>query len=289
MTIKPQLIKMLQLMPTAVLCLVLSMPAGALANPAGSMRVGAIIDQAVFNAQGQQLGEVEDLVLKRNGRVKKVLIAAGGFLEMADKLVAAKFNSLKFADGKIVLDTTKKQLDDQPEFDYRQNDLFTNYHYRLHPYGMMPGPYGPYDRGLPPGYRQRWLDEGVRIPPSGPQAGGQQGQPYDRSDRRHHPEGMHGMRNWYNPWDSAYFPARMLASVILGQTVVNKQDQEVATVEDLIISPAGRVDQLILSYGGFLDFGDKLVAVPYRSIGFTNRGITYDITRREVENLPKFK
>ena len=80
----------------------------------------------------------------------------------------------------------------------------------------------------------------------------------------------------------------MLASVIMGQAVVNKQGEVVATVEDLTIS-AGKIDQLILSYGGFLDYGDKLVAVPFRSIGFTDRGITYDITQRELENLPKIK
>jgi sporulation protein YlmC with PRC-barrel domain len=81
----------------------------------------------------------------------------------------------------------------------------------------------------------------------------------------------------------------MLASVILGQAVVNKEREEVAIVEDLLISTAGKVEQLILSYGGFLDIGDNLVAVPYRTIGFTSRGITYDITRRELESLPKYR
>jgi hypothetical protein len=100
---------------------------------------------------------------------------------------------------------------------------------------------------------------------------------------------MHGMRGWYNPWNAAYFPARMLASVVLGQSVVNKQGEDVATVEDLIINSAGKVELLILSYGGFFDIGDRLVAVPYRTIGFTNRGITYDITRRELEKLPKYR
>jgi hypothetical protein len=142
---------------------------------------------------------------------------------------------------------------------------------------------------MPPGYRQRWSDEGVRIPHSGPQGEGDQEQPNDRPYSRYRDEGRPGMRNWYNPWSWAYYPARMLATVILGQGVVNKQGEEVATVEDLIIGTAGKVEQLILSYGGFLDIGNRLVAVPYRAIGFTNRGITYDITRRELENLPKFK
>jgi hypothetical protein len=52
---------------------------------------------------------------------------------------------------------------------------------------------------------------------------------------------------------------------------------------------SGRVEKVVLSYGGFLDIGDHLAIVPYRTIGFTNRGITYDITRREIENLPKYR
>jgi sporulation protein YlmC with PRC-barrel domain len=95
------------------------------------------------------------------------------------------------------------------------------------------------------------------------------------------------MRGYYYSGNWAYYPAQMLASVVLGQTVINKQGEQVATVEDLIISTTGKVKQLILSYGGFLYIGDNLVAVPYRPIGFTSGGITYDITSRELKKLPK--
>jgi sporulation protein YlmC with PRC-barrel domain len=287
---KLQRIGISQILTATVFCIVLvAMPSGASENPTGSLKVGAIIDQPVLNAQGQELGDLEDLVIKRNGSVKKALISVAGFLDVGEKLVSVKYKLLKIADGKIILDATRKQLEDQPEFDYRKNDLFTNYTYRLYPYyGMMPGPYGTYDRGTFPGYRQRWSDEGVQVPHSGPQGEGDQEQPYDRPYSRYRGEGRPGMRNRHHPWSWAYYPAQMLASVILGQEVVNKQGEEVATVEDLTIGTAGKVDRLILSYGGFLDIGNRLVAVPFRSIGFTNRGITYDITRREIENLPRF-
>jgi sporulation protein YlmC with PRC-barrel domain len=286
---KPQRNVILPILTAMVLCMALSMPAQASENSTGPLRVGAIIDQTVFNTQGQELGDLEDFVIKRNGSVKKALISVDGILDVAEKLVAVKYKLLNFTDGKIILDVSKKQLADRPEFDYRKNDLFTNYSYRLYPYyGMMPGPYGTYGTGLPPGYRRRWSDEGVRLPHGVPPAGGEQEQQNEPARSRHRGDHMHGMQERYMPWSWAYYPARMLASVLLGQAVVNKQGEVVATVEDLTIR-AGKVDQLILSYGGFLDYGDRLVAVPYRSIGFTNQGITYDITRRELENLPKFK
>ena len=290
MIIKQQPSGISLLLASVLLCLVLSLPAGASENPASPLRLSAIIDQPVFNTQGQELGDLEDFVIKRNGSVKKALISIDGFLDVDEKLVAVNYKALKIADGKMILDVTQKQLEQRPEFDYRKNDLFTNYIYRLYPYyDMMPGPYGPYSRGLPPGERRRWSEEGVRMPHSGPQGGSEQEQQNEPAYPHHRGPGMQGMQNWYNhPWNQAYFPARMLASVIMGQAVVNKQGEVVATVEDLTIS-AGKIDQLILSYGGFLDYGDKLVAVPFRSIGFTDRGITYDITQRELENLPKIK
>jgi sporulation protein YlmC with PRC-barrel domain len=288
MTIKSQGNHILRLLPAVFFCIVLSLPAGASETPQGTLTAGTIIDQPVFNDQNQEIGELEDLVIKRNGSVKKVLISVGGFLEIGDKLVSARYKSVDFAAGKIVLNITRKKLEDQPEFDYRENGLFTTYHYRLNPYGMMPGPHGYYGRGLPPGHRRGGPDEDDRMPRSGYYGYGNEEQYYEHPYLMRRGEELQGMRGWYNPWNLAYFPARMLASVILGQNVVNKQGEEIAVVEDIIISTAGKVKQLILSYGGFLDIGDRLVAVPYRSIGFTNRGITYDISRRELENHPKY-
>jgi sporulation protein YlmC with PRC-barrel domain len=221
-----------------------------------------------------------------NGSVKKALISVG--VEVGDKLVPAKYRSLEFTGKKIILNATKKQLDDRPEFDYREHGLFTSYHHRFFPYGIMPGPYGPYGGPMPPGHHRQWADEGDRIPRSGLQGHEGENQPYDRPYFRHHGTDMRSMQYRYNSWNRAYFPMQMLANIVLGQTVINKQGEDVATVEDLIVGAEGKVTALILSYGGFLGIDDKLVKVPYRPIGFTDVGITYDITRRELEKLPKF-
>jgi len=278
----------LQVAMAVLLGMGLIIPAGASEAAQDYPKVGAIIDQPVYSAQNQELGELEDLVIKRNGRVKKALIAVGGILEMGDKLVSVKYRSLKFAPDKMLLNITGQQLADRPEFDYDKQGLFTSYHYRLYPYGMMAGPYGPPRRGMPPGYHRQWSDEGGRVPPGGAPKYDDQNRPDDRPDYRHHRRGMYPWREWYNPSNWAYYPARMLASVVLGQSVINKQGEEVATVKDLAISTTGQVEKLVLSYGGFLDIGDRLVGVPYRPIGFTSRGITYDITRRELENQPRY-
>ena len=282
MKIRTQIAKTAYIWITAVFCILLSLPVQASEN---TLSAAAIIDQSVVNSQGQEIGEIEDLVIRRNGSVKKALISDGGFLEMGDKVVSVNYKSLKFDGGKIILDLSQKQLSDRSEFDYRENGLFRAYHYRMHSYGMMSGPYGHRGPGMAPGHPMRRPDEGGRMPPG---AEAQENPPDDSYRAPYFRQYYQDRGSWPNPWGWSYYPARMLASVVLGQAVINKEGRVVATVEDLLIDAARKVEQLILSYGGFIDIGDKRVAVPYRSIGFTYRGIIYDITRRELENLPKF-
>ena len=56
------------------------------------------------------------------------------------------------------------------------------------------------------------------------------------------------------------------ASKIIGAAVQNEQNQRVGTVDDLIVAPDDKVTMAIVSVGGFLGVGDKLVAVPWQQL-----------------------
>jgi len=56
------------------------------------------------------------------------------------------------------------------------------------------------------------------------------------------------------------------ASKIIGAAVQNDQNQRVGTVDDLIVASDDRVTMAIVSVGGFLGVGDKLVAVPWQQL-----------------------
>ena len=53
------------------------------------------------------------------------------------------------------------------------------------------------------------------------------------------------------------------AGKIIGEPVQNEQNQRVGTVDDLILSPESKVTMAVVSVGGFLGMGSKLVAVPW--------------------------
>ncbi len=56
------------------------------------------------------------------------------------------------------------------------------------------------------------------------------------------------------------------AGKIIGEAVQNEHDDRVGTVDDLILSPESKVTMAIVSVGGFLGMGSKLVAVPWTQL-----------------------
>jgi sporulation protein YlmC with PRC-barrel domain len=79
------------------------------------------------------------------------------------------------------------------------------------------------------------------------------------------------------------------ASQMIGKTVTNAMDQKIGTVDDLLIARDGRVDRIVLSVGGFLGIGDKLVAVPYAQIGKKGDALIFDRSADQLKAQPEFK
>src|SRR5947209_8985482 len=61
------------------------------------------------------------------------------------------------------------------------------------------------------------------------------------------------------------------SSRIVGATVYNDTDQSIGTVDDLIVGQDGKISAAVISVGGFLGIGSKLVKVPYDQLRFEER------------------
>jgi len=81
------------------------------------------------------------------------------------------------------------------------------------------------------------------------------------------------------------------ATKIIGTTVVNENNDTIGKVDDLILTADQRVPFAILSVGGFLGLGSKLVAVPYLSLDTSqaNKTILPGATKESLTAAPEFK
>ena len=79
-----------------------------------------VIGSKVVNAQHEDLGKIEDLVLDAGaGRIAYAVLSFGGFLGMGDKYFAIPWNALRFnlSEKHAVLNLDKKLLENAPGFD----------------------------------------------------------------------------------------------------------------------------------------------------------------------------
>ncbi len=58
------------------------------------------------------------------------------------------------------------------------------------------------------------------------------------------------------------------ASKIVGASVYNDQHNSIGDIDDLIIDQSGKVTEAVVSVGGFLGIGTKLVGVPFDQLRF---------------------
>ncbi len=79
-----------------------------------------LIGTEVRGAADEDLGEVSDVLMDRNGNVVGAVIGVGGFLGIGQKDVAVPFNALELVrngdDEKLVLRKSKEELKAAPEF-----------------------------------------------------------------------------------------------------------------------------------------------------------------------------
>lgn len=79
------------------------------------------------------------------------------------------------------------------------------------------------------------------------------------------------------------------ASNLIGTTVKNLQGETLGTITDLTISN-DRVTFAVISHGGILGIGDKLIPVPMNALSIVdNKNATLDISKEKLATAPNFE
>ena len=91
------------------------------ANQADEMRASKLIGSKVVNTANESIGDVNEIVLGKNGKVAAVIIGVGGFLGMGEREIAMNFNSLRMSRDSsnnlvLTVNATKDVLKGAPEW-----------------------------------------------------------------------------------------------------------------------------------------------------------------------------
>jgi hypothetical protein len=83
----------------------------------------------------------------------------------------------------------------------------------------------------------------------------------------------------------------VLASRILGEAVVNRQQEDLGKIHELVLdAQEGRLAYAVLSFGGFMGMGNKLFALPWRAFEFskTEEKLILNVDKEKLKDAPGF-
>lgn len=90
-------------------------------------RMATYVGQPIFNAEGEKIGDVKDVLFERTGQITTVVVGVGGFLGLGEKRVALPFSVVTYVEEqdqrRIVIPLSKQALQDAPA--YKVNEKTT--------------------------------------------------------------------------------------------------------------------------------------------------------------------
>lgn len=90
---------------------------------ADELTLEALEDAAVVGSNGETVGEIEQVFISAEGKVKRVIVDVGGFLGLGERPVSISFDEMKLMrrndgdDIRIYIDATEEALEAQPAYE----------------------------------------------------------------------------------------------------------------------------------------------------------------------------
>lgn len=80
------------------------------------------------------------------------------------------------------------------------------------------------------------------------------------------------------------------ASKLIGAAVFNDQNQQIGSIDDLILNKGEKAVLAVVQVGGFLGVGGKLVAVPYTQLHVDDKGkvLLPEASKDDLNAKPNF-
>jgi sporulation protein YlmC with PRC-barrel domain len=223
------------------------------------LRASEIVGSRVRNAAGENLGEIEELVIPtRDQDDMLVIVSVGGVLDVGDKLVALPYDDLRVSpDGDtFYFDRTEEQLRAAPAFTFEAQAEAQARAQRQVERDARDAP-ARADTDRP-----RTADDTPRTAADRPRT--TDDTPRPAADRpRTTATAVRSANVVLDVFDHR-------ASNLIGATVLDDRGEAVGKVDDIVVSTDDDKLHAVLAIGGFVGFGAKLLSIPFDDLQITS-------------------
>ena len=270
----------------------------------------------------EDLGEVNDIILDREGNVKAVVLGVGGFLGVGEKDVAVDMHSIKMVsetddpdDFFLVVNTNRETLENAPEFKRPMDE--TAAAVGINATGMSTtveqgteaakNSYESMKKDVQEGYDAAKKEvsetyetskEKLNTAMNDSKEGLQNA--YDKSKEKMQSAYDEG-RSFFVAPDvelDGYEVARddqLTADSLTGARLYSSQDKDIGEVDKLVLKQDGTIDKAVLDVGGFLGVNEHRIAVNMTELQIMRSAesgmirVYIDATQKELEAQPEYK
>ncbi|MDX8441013.1 PRC-barrel domain-containing protein [Mesorhizobium australafricanum] len=233
-----------------------------------------IMGESVYNGtadDAQKIGDVKDIVLAKDGKADSLVIGVGGFLGIGTKNVTFDFAKAKWAekngDRWLVAETTKEELQAQPDFNRKPYDpapgsttAASNAPATTTPAVVSSG--ATSDKGAKPAQTAQATAE---TRPAAPAPTTAENKPADKGAAATDQTKTASI-------DKSTLTEMPMGNIrgddLKGTTVYGANDAEIGSIGDVVLTPDNKPDAVIIDVGGFLGIGAKEVAVGMDKLKF---------------------
>ncbi|RWL85965.1 MAG: PRC-barrel domain containing protein [Mesorhizobium sp.] len=253
-------------------------PAAAPAEPvkkAEGNLASNIMGESVYNGtadNAQKIGDVNDIVLAKDGKAESLVIGVGGFLGIGEKNVAYDFAKAKWAekngDRWLVAETTKEELQAQPDFNRKAYDPApgTTTAANNAPAATTPAVVSSdttSDKGAKPAEPAKSTAE--NKPATAPAQSTAENKPADNGASATDATKTASI----DKSTLTEMPmGNMRVDDLKGTTVYGANDEKIGSIGDVVLTPENKPDAVVVDVGGFLGIGAKEVAVGMDKLKF---------------------
>lgn len=241
-------------------------------NLASNIMGGSVYNGTADDAQ--KIGDVKDIVLAKDGKAQSLVIGVGGFLGMGTKNVTFDFAKAEWAQKGsrrwLVAETTKEQLQAQPDFSRKA-------------YDPAPAPANVASNNAPatttPAVAASNTTADKESKPAQPAQTAAESNataPAPTSTAQNKPADMGA--GGTDQTRTASIDKSTLTEVPIGNvsgedlkgaTVYGANDAKIGEIGDVVLTPDKKPDAVVVDVGGFLGIGAKQVAVGTDKLNLT--------------------
>jgi sporulation protein YlmC with PRC-barrel domain len=245
------------------------------AGEPGVSRASEWIGEQVVTPEGEEIGEVQDILLDESGMAESIIVDVSGFLE-TEKQVAMPFDSLQVEqqegeEVRLVATLSREELEQAPAYQAET--------------GFAAGQEQPQDQQLTEQQDLQAQDQTAQQP--------QDQQPAEQQDQM----AQQPQDQQLEGTQQALGAGEILADDLIGETVYSGQGEEaeeIGQISDLVVGEQGEISAAVIGVGGFLGIGERDVAIDFEQLHFTQDQdgelrIVADMTREQLEQAQAFE